>query len=147
MYSYPDKFLKGIPNSDKVDEDDAPTSDIFYFTKNEERDDDFLENSINWDDEPESAEHILKRINLKKENDELQFKAGYAIMCRHQLDHLLTRPLMKGVVSYERNVLSDNKYHGNLLVLYSISKPKMKRIAATIVLNCFEERIPNPYIK
>lgn len=139
MKEFPNKFLKGIPNSEKVDYNDAPTSDLFYFQDNHERNDNFDETSINWNDDEESCKVLLNQMK----NGTYQFKSGYAIMCRHSLDELMKKPLIKGVLKYERNVLPHNIYHGNILLDKSVPKKNMQRIAATIVVTCFEERIPN----
>ena len=63
-------------------------------------------------------------------------------MIRNQLDSAISGPVCRDVVSYERDPLEDNKYHGNILMnLDAINKPHQdalfEQLASTI-----SERIP-----
>jgi hypothetical protein len=131
MY-YPENAIKGIPNRDFLLEDGLlPSSHLFHFKPENARDDGWIEQSINWEDDESVLEFTLRQT---KENDEIQFKAGAAIIPRHELDRLNNRPTIRGLLSYERQPLDHNPYHGNLLLKVHVSKQAMKMIAAAIAL-------------
>jgi len=141
--SYPEEFLKGIPNTNFIGDDNGPTSDLFYFNADHQkiaRDDDYLEESINWRDDY-GADDILF---AQEKNGSIQFKGGAAVMCRLELDRLMKKPLNKEVLGYERKVIPGNNYHGNLLLHKKVQNREMKKIAATIANVCFRGIIENP---
>jgi len=135
---YPENFLKGIPNKQFLTENNFVSTDLFYFKQ--KRVDGALEQSINWEDDKDAIEFTLKQ---KKQGGILQFKSGVAIVSRERIDELINRPAINGFLSYERDVLRENKYHGNLLLRRSVSKPQMKQIAAGIAL-AVSKVIQNP---
>lgn len=142
--SYPDQFLRGIPHKQYVGDDNKPTSDLFYFLdehQNNERQDGFMEESISWRDDS-GAEEIL--FTQTKTDGAIQFKAGVVVMSRHELDRLISKSLNKNDLCYERREIADNKYHGNLLLLKTVKKREMKKIAAAIALVCFNDILENP---
>lgn len=128
---YPDEILRGIPNSAFIDKDEYPTSNLFYFDKQSKRSDNFKEESICWKDDEEA---VFLLLNQKKDDKSLQFKAGIAVVSRDELDRLINKPTVKQQLSYERNIIPGNKYHGNLLLNDNVEKSVMKRIAAGIAL-------------
>lgn len=141
--TYPAQFLKGIPNKSFIGNDNGPTSDLFYFLlehQKENRKDDYLEESICWRDD-ELSDSIL--LSQRKENGNLQFTVGAAVMCRLELDSITKKPLVKGFLDYERKEVPGNKYHGNLLLHKNVQTREMKKIAATIANMCFIEIVPN----
>ena len=140
--TYPNEILKGIPNSDFIDEYESPTSNLFYFNKRktlQQRADGFREESICWRDNEEAVEILL---NQKKDLT-LQFKAGIAVLSKHEIDILKNRPMIKQKLTYERNEVPGNKYHGNLLLKDDVPDRVMKKIAANIALCCFKYTITN----
>ena len=144
--TYPEEFLKGIPNKLYIGGDNGPTSDLFYFQikhQKEGRDDGYLEESINWRDDSGADETIFTQT---KDDGSFQFKAGVAVMCRKELDRLIKKPLNKNVLSYERKEIPGNRYHGNLLLKNTVDTREMKKIAATIANICFLEMIGNPNV-
>lgn len=142
--AYPEKFLKGIPNKNHIGDDNGPTSDLFYFQpqhQKEKRNDEFLEESINWFDDSGAVEIIFTQT---KDDGSIQFKAGAALMCRKEIDNLMRKPLNKNILDYERKEIHGNRYHGNLLLMKSVKPREMKKIAATIANICFLEILENP---
>ena len=95
------------------------------------RTDGWKELSVNWDDD-ENSKNVL--LDQKKENGEIQFKAGYAIIPRSELDHLISQPTVNGLLSYERSPLENNSYHGNVLLKGNLPKPTIKKIQAGLAL-------------
>jgi hypothetical protein len=126
---FPINFLKGIPNKDFLLEDNTVASHLFYFKQ--ERQDGDLEQSINWEDDKDA---VIFTLNQKKEDGDLQFEEGAARIRLDDIDELNKRPTVNGVLSYERDALPENKYHGNLIIKRHVKPPQMKQIAAGIAL-------------
>ena len=128
----PDNCIKGIPNKDFLEDNGYPQSRLFYFEERHTRSDGLIEQSINWEDDDLAIEFSL---NQKKENGERQFKAGVAIISRHEIDRLNKQPTVGGALSYERQPLPNNCYHGNILLQADIKKTRRKMIAAALALH------------
>ncbi len=143
--AFPEKFLRGIPNSNFLDEYNYPTSDLFYFKKrsgSECRLDGYLEESINWQDDDGAFDLLFLQ---KKEDGNYQFKAGAAILSKNEFDRLMNKPVStKGQLSYERSETPGNKYHGNILLKNDVPDRVMKKIAASIATTCVLEVSRNP---
>ena len=90
-----------------------------------------MEQSINWEDDESATEFTL---NQRRDDGELQFKTGVAIIPRAEVDRLNRQPTVSGILSYERQTLEDNPYHGNILLRSDVPKPTMKKIAAGLAL-------------
>lgn len=128
--SYPKNCIKGIPNDDFWNKEDGIVySHLFHFKPT--RDDGGVEQSVNWEDDESVIDFTL---NQKKENGDLQFRAGAAVVPRFEIDRLIERPTIRGLLSYERKPLDDNPYHGNLLLQANVSTPVMRMIAAGLAL-------------
>lgn len=142
--NFADELLRGIPNKQFVDSDGSPSASLFHFgTKSNilHREDGFHEESINWHDD-QGAKNLI--FAQKKENGELQFKAGIAVLIRKELDHIRSLPLVKNYqLFYERKAIDGNEYHGNLLLKSNTPTPIMKKIAAMIAMTV-DEVIPAP---
>lgn len=142
--SYPKNSIKGIPNDSFLVEDGSVGSHLFHFKEEHTRDDGWIEQSINWEDNEFVVDFTLHQ---KKEDGNLQFSAGAAIIPRYEIDRLNNRPTIKGLLSYERRPLDNNPYHGNILLRASVPKPTMKKIAASLALavsKIFSQRQDNP---
>ena len=126
---YPENSIKGIPNNDFLIEGRNVASHLFHFEQT--RDDGAVAQSINWED---GASVIDFTLNQRKENGELQFRAGVAIIPRSEIDRLCRLPTIGGLLSYERSPLEENPYHGNLLLQRDVPKQKMRQIAAGLAL-------------
>ena len=136
---YPDNCIKGIPNNTFITNEGTPTANLFYFPENPSRGDEWVEQSINWEDGDSAVEFTL---NQKKDTGEIHFKGGAAILSRNELERLNNRPQIKGLLSYERKPLPNNRYHGNLLMKSGTSKQTMKLIASAIALSSVEKLVP-----
>ena len=140
---YPEKILRGISDSNYIDANGHVSAAAFQFNPNIERTDGFEEASINWYDD-ENALKLL--LNKKKENsDSNQFKGGVAILSRQFIDIFVNGPA-KNELSYERQPIADNSYHGNLLRIIAASKQRKSTISATIAMSV-EKVIPVPDVK
>lgn len=129
--TFPDSCLRGIPNTSYLVEDGSVGAHLFHFEDKSTRDDEWIEQSISWEDDSAA---LALTLNQKKENGELQFKAGAVRIPRDELDRLSRQPTVTGFISYERRPLENNPYHGNLLLRSGVPKPTMKKIAAGIAL-------------
>lgn len=128
---YPDNCIRGISNKNELAEDGSVSASLFYFSF-PEREDGWKELSINWMDDDVSVEFSMDQ---KKDDGSIQFKAGLAIIPREEIERLSRSPtLMKGILTYERKILDNNPYHGNLLLHKDVSKSTMKKIAAGLAL-------------
>jgi hypothetical protein len=128
--SYPEKCLRGIINESFL-EDGKVTSPLFYFDNKHRRPDGWIELSINWHDDDNAIDSTLKQ---RRESGELKFKAGVAILPRKGLDEIKMWDSIGGRLAYERQPLSENKYHGNILLNHEVSPRIAKMIAASIAL-------------
>lgn len=131
IMSYPDNCIRGIPNKSFLIEDGSIGSHLFHFKPEDGREDGWIEQSINWEDDDLAIEFTL---NQTKENGERQFKAGVAKIPRDEIDRLSRLPTVNGILSYERRAVENNQYHGNLLLKTNVPKPTMRKIAAGIAL-------------
>jgi len=74
--TYPEELLRGIPNHTYIGGDDGPTSNLFYFDENHQkeiREDGFWEESINWRDTID-ADKVL--FSQTKDDGAIQFREG-----------------------------------------------------------------------
>ena len=125
--SYPDEFLRGIPNASEnfITPEGYPTQAVFNFDEyNKERIDGFCELSINWLDDEGAIQVLMNQINPRKNT--FQFQGGYCRLTRFEL-HSLRDYFSNGHLSYERRPIEDNgingpnKYHGNILMKNDLS--------------------------
>ena len=117
--NYPKNSIKGIPNNDFLIEGRTVASHLFDFKQI--RDDRTVEQSINWEDDESVVDFTL---NQRKENGDLQFRAGVAILPRSEIDRLSRLPTIRGLLSYERSPLDE----ANLLL----------QIIRTMEIFCFK---------
>jgi hypothetical protein len=136
---FPEHCIRGIPNKDFISDDGIIGSHLFHFKKEHNRQDGWCEQSINWNDDENAISFTLKQ---KKKDGEIQFKSGLLLLPRNEIDRLITRPAIANSLSYERDILDDNKYHGNLLLKNNVPTRLMKQIAAGLAL-IYSERIDN----
>ena len=128
--NYPKNSIKGIPNDSYLIEGRRVASHLFHFDQTRDaRVDGVVEQSINWADNESVIDFTL---NQKKDNGDLQFRAGVAILPRSEIDRLSRLPAIRGLLSYERSPLDGNPYHGNLLLQPNVPKLIMKQIAGNI---------------
>jgi hypothetical protein len=129
--SFPDNCMRGIANDTYLIPDGLVAPHLFEFKDRDTRDDGWIEQSINWQDDEAAIDFTLSQT---KETGELQFRAGVAMVPRDEIDRLNRRPAVIGLLSYERQPLDDNPYHGSILVQASVPKPTRKMIAAGLAL-------------
>jgi hypothetical protein len=136
--NFPDNCIRGIPNDSFLNQDGSVGAHLFHFT-GPDRDDGWIEQSINWEDDNSVIEFTLAQ---KKADGDVQFKTGVVVIPREEIDRLNYRPTVKGLLSYERQPIQGNPFHGNILLRAGTSKPTMKLIAAGLAL-AIERVIPH----
>jgi hypothetical protein len=129
--TYPENAIKGIPNKDYFDQNGVVNPFLYYFNPIADRGDGWAEQSINWHDNESAIELTIRQT---KENGEVQFKGGVVLIPRLLIDDLKDRPAIKGLLSYDRQPIIGNPFHGNLLLHATTSKTTMKLIAAGLTL-------------
>jgi hypothetical protein len=128
---FPENCIRGIPNKTFLYDDETVAAHLFDFKQRDARDDGLTEQSINWEDDTQAVEFTLSQT---KEDGDRQFKAGVAIVPRSEIDRINKLPGIGGDLSYERQPLAGNPYHGNLLLPTDTSKKKMRMIAGSLAL-------------
>lgn len=129
--NYPANCIKGIPNDTFLIDEDRVAPHLFHFKLDSTRPDGWVEQSINWQDDDSAIEFTLGQT---KDSGEQHFKAGATVLPRHEIDRLIQRPVVNGLLSYERDSLPSNPFHGNILLREGVPKPTMKMIAAGLAL-------------
>lgn len=125
---FPENCIRGIFDVSYLP-DGIVGSHLFFFN-GPDRGDGWKEQSINWQDDGTAIEFTLGQ----RKDGQLLFKAGAVMLARAEIDTLNSKPAVNGVLSYERQRLDINPYHGNILLRSSVRKPQMKQIAAGLAL-------------
>lgn len=138
---YPEEFLRGVPNDSEqcITPEGYPMQGVFKFDDyDSERKDGFQELSINWLDDENAVTVLLNQINTRKNVP--QFQGGYCRLERAKIASL--QAYLDGFLFYERRPIkadekigiSENPYHGNILMKQNISKHLKNNIQATLAL-------------
>ena len=134
---YPDNCIRGLSKGCEITVEGFAPEHAFYFD-NVQRKDGWDEQSINWEDD----ESVIRfTLNQKKENGDIKYVNGVAVISRYNIDRLIDR-MAKGLLRYERKRIDGNRYHGNILLKSGTSKKAMKIIAAGISLSV-EKIVPS----
>ena len=147
MLDYPEEFLRGVLNDTFLlhnESGNVYVSSTFFKDKTgyseSMKKPGYMEMSINWYDEEDALKHLKEQLD---NNGRKQYLSGVAVFSRIALDSLCRNPAFDGRVSYNRDELPNNKFHGNLLVKKEIidgkDKNKVARdmISASIAAACF----------
>lgn len=125
---FPENCIKGIATDDGVTENGRVSGHVFYFKIEQLRNDGFIEQSINWEDDSNARDFTLKQ----KKGGKIQWRRGIAILPRKAIERLNQQPTYKGLLSYERNTLGQNIYHGNILLKGKIEKPAIRAMGGNL---------------
>ena len=131
MDKFPEECLRGIPHEDSFIEGGLPTVNLFRNFERRQREDGYDELSITWRDDDNALNLILSQT---KDDGSIQFKYGVAVIKRRDLDNLKNNPQFSGILSYERRKTDGNKYHGNILIVSTASKPKRNMVASALAI-------------
>jgi len=129
---YPASCLRGIASKEMILEEGLPSNDVFMFQENQRKGNGDFSQSINWKDDEKAIPFMLAKQNV---DGSPQFRGGVAVIERAFIDRLSQAPKVGGALSYERDPIEGNAYHGNLLLRQGVSKNVRRFIAATLALN------------
>jgi len=135
----PNKLLRGV-SADGIDGEGRATAQLFRFHPSKDRDN-FEEASINWYDNDEAMTILMSQ--KKEGTDTIQFPFGVAVMSLERLDEVIR--LSGEELSYERDPIIGNPYHGNILQKSGLQQARKRLLAASLALLCverIEKRIP-----
>ena len=116
---FPEDCIRGISNTDWLCEEGPASINMFQFNSGRDREDGWIEESINWHDDPNVVAYTLAQRNSK--DTKAKFSVGAAILPRKVIDNLGKEGFSDNV-RYERWSLPENPYHGNLLLHSETSK-------------------------
>ena len=140
MSDFPDNCIRGIQKLKNVYQDTNTVSAQLFIPDErtiKNRSDGGQETSINWEDDETVLDFTL---NQKDENDQnrLLFPNGAVKLPRSEMDKLIADANISNAISYERNPLANNVYHGNIVFRDGLSKPMITMIANVLALYCSE---------
>lgn len=134
MISYSDNLLRGLSADDWIS-DGLVTAAAFQikfeapFLK-----DGHAAQSICWEDD----DSVINLMLQQKREDHFQFKTGIARLPRGSIERIMRLPAFAGILSYERDRLPDNPYHGNLLVSPGSNKTQRKLLPGVIAAHVLD---------
>jgi len=122
MKKYPISCLRGIRKPDWITPENKVSGVAFDPDKKtkKSRADGGIETSINWEDK----ESVLK-FSLNTQN----YQHGAVRLLREQIDQINNEPITETYLSYDRDKLKKNPYHGNIVFRSNLS-PKFRRTLA-----------------
>jgi hypothetical protein len=129
IMAYSDNLLRGLSGDDWVS-DGIATAAAFQFKFEPPclKENGCSANSICWEDNTE-----VVNLMLSQEKDgHYQFKAGVARLLRENIERVMRLPSFRDILSYERDPVEGNPYHGNLLVSPNSSKTQRRLLPANI---------------
>lgn len=142
MTNYPDTLLRGLSADDWV-RDGLVMSGAFHFSFDAK----FLRNgnaalSICWEDDGSVIGVMLRQIKESSNGEQVvQFRSGIARLSRDSLEHINKLPQFRETLSYEREPLQGNPYHGNLL-MSAVANPTQRRLLPALIANHVSDVIP-----
>ena len=128
---FAEDFIKGIPHEQYLLEEGGVATHLFGFKSSTGRNDNKLEQSINWNDDDQAINFTL---NQTKEDGSIQFRHGVVTVPLEEIERLNNRPYIKDMISCERSFVEGNPYHGNLLIPDNVSKPTRNLVSAGLAL-------------
>lgn len=131
---YPVSFYRGL-SDDNCFSHGYLLPAAFQFGK-EVREDGFCESSINWNDD---AGALITLFDQKKKDGSFQFKKAVMLQTE-KTKRDLTQFIDNHHFSMERRVLTENRYHGNLLIHGELPK-SVRMMIQTLLANAAELEI------
>jgi len=142
MMGLPEKFARGILNSNFIDNEGQPSIQLFVFEdKSLNTISNNLELSINLLSDVDAITQLLNETSTKYLGD-LLYKEGVVVLsteCFHLMSAFPNN--RKYGLAIKEDALPNNQYHGNLLMKSGVSKPIRMKIAYAIFQNCFLDYI------
>lgn len=141
----PEYCLRGVSSFGFL-KDELPLPEAFQFLTVVGRNDDYLEASINWEDDAGALKEIYSQV---KKEGEIQFKAGALRINMKNVKRFLGAFLDTEEFGYERKVTYNkdgsiaNPYHGNFLVKKTVNKAHKTMISSGLAF-AVEDIYANP---
>lgn len=133
----PENFLRGFNIRECFTNEKNVAPAAFQFGNHtDERNDNFHEASVNWEDDAGAVTTLLEQ--KKGGTEEKMFKFGYARLPLKLVKVTLNSLIEKEYLDFERKPLENNPYHGNILIEGNIKKPEkgmIQNILAAIANN------------
>lgn len=116
----PNQFYRGLSSQNDFTQEGYISGSAFEFHDHtSERNDEYWETSINWNDSPDSLKTLM---SLKSDKTQKLMFDCYSYLLISQLRSSFALLIENKHLKYERKPLKDNIYHGNILVLGSLDK-------------------------
>lgn len=125
---FPDNCLRGIPSVKQIEEDGGVSTTLFLFDDNHKKSTGELTQSINWEDDDLAIRFTLAQTK----NGVPQFEGGVAVIPRKNIEAISSFGAIRGALTYDRQVVPGNAYHGNLVLAPTVSKRLRKLIAGNL---------------
>ena len=126
-----DHFLRGFNMKDCFTLERNVALGAFQFGDfTAQRNDSFHEASINWEDDNNAVNVLLKQ--KKDGTDDIMFKYGYARLPLNLVKATLKSYIDKDYLDFERKPLINNPYHGNILMNGSIKKQEKTMLQSNL---------------
>lgn len=123
----PDYFLRGfnIKECFSAELNVAPAA-FRFGNHTDERDDNYHEASVNWEDDEGALKTLLEQ--KKDGTEDVMFKFGYARLPLNLVRMTLKSLIDRDYLAFERKPLEQNPYHGNILIPGDLKKPEKTMI-------------------
>ncbi len=131
MVNFPDFCIRGIVKKSYIYEDTETVSAALFIPDSRTRvtrSDEGTETSINWDDNDKVLEFTLQTRD-EKNQAVLAFPHGAIKLPRHVLDDVVNLPSTFQAITYERQEIDNNPYHGNIVFRAGIPQHTINMIA------------------
>lgn len=113
--NFPKEMFRGLSNDSYLIVKYVTSAAFQFESVNEvKRKDGYRELSITWNDDDEAKKIIMQQT--KTNDNEIQFKAGIAVLNLDSFKRSLKCHLLSQTLKYERHPIDNNKYHGNILL-------------------------------
>jgi len=135
MNEYPRACIRGIQKGSSIRSNNKASLKLFLPDDRTKkyRNDNGIETSINWEDNETVLDFTL---NYKDDNNRLVFPNGAVRLSRDRIDSVITNTNVSNPVSYERDKLEDNPYHGNIVFRDGLAQHDINLICGTFALYC-----------
>lgn len=136
---YSEYLLRGIPTDDWV-QDGIITAAAFQFNDSHMKNG-WMAQSVCWEDDDSVCSCMFQQ--KKPGNDYFQFNAGIARLHRESIHYINRLNMLRDIISYDREPLEDNPYHGNLLLSVQSNRTQRRMISVQLASH-IKEYIPRP---
>lgn len=134
MVNFPANCIRGIRKKDQCIEGQNIVSFSAFLPDTRTKDtrnDNGFETSINWED---NLEVIRFTLEFRAESNNLAYPHGAVKLDISHIDYINQLPSSINCLIYERDVLVDNPYHGNIVFAGGLTSAQQRMIAGSLAL-------------